>query len=473
MQEYRVSLDTYNGPLDLLLYLIRRDEIDIYDIPIASITRQYVEYVGMIRQLDPNLAGEFLVLAATLMEIKTRLLLPPAVSEEGGEAASTSDLDPRAELVRQLLEYKAFKDAAGDLAEAAVLRAQKFARKPFLPQADPTELDMEDIQVWDLLEAFGKILESIGRSPGQHEVIYDDTPVELHAEDILDRLRGEGALSFARIFEGRTNRGEIVGLFIALLELVRQKKVLAAQEETFGDITVQLNPDPPASSNEETADAEAFIAGDQSRVGKAPTGENMQDKPKTDTTDLGDIQGKMNADTLKSAVFKRKNVDGTDTFTTIAYDKTNAVQLDGNELGAASSRKELKQQVKRYAREHFAGTDMDGRHREISMPNGHAAIIPMDGIRHTLGYAKTDDDVYAILALPTLIERAQYHRDGSAGPNRPNVDHEEYYYASLNIGKNRYVAEMVFHVLKGNEKQDKMVIFRSFHHQKIEGLEDQ
>jgi len=268
MQEYRVSLDTYNGPLDLLLYLIRRDEIDIYDIPIASITRQYVQYMEMIQQLDPNLAGEFLVLAATLMEIKTRLLLPPVTSEEGGETTAAGDFDPRAELVRQLLEYKAFKDAAGDLAAAATLRSQKFARKPFLPQADPTELDMEDVQVWDLLEAFGKVLESIGRSPGQHEVIYDDTPVELHAEDILDRLRGEGAMSFARLFEGRTSRSEIVGLFIALLELVRQKKVFAAQDDTFGEIAVQLNPDPPAATTEVEAGADAFIAGDQSLIGE-------------------------------------------------------------------------------------------------------------------------------------------------------------------------------------------------------------
>jgi len=267
MSEYRVNLDFYNGPMDLLLYLIRRDELDIYDIPISLITEQYMQYVQMIQELDPNLAGEFLVLAATLIEIKTRLLLPTPPQEEGAEQGVS--IDPRAELVRQLLEYKAFKDASADLADAADVRSQKFPRKPFMPEADPTELDMEDVQLWDLFDAFGKLMESIGRKPGEHEVIYDDTPVELHATDIIDRLGREGSLTFRKIFEGRTSRSEIVGLFIALLELVRQKKIFAEQDEVFGEIQIVMNPNPSAADAEEATRPDAIIIGDSAMVDDA------------------------------------------------------------------------------------------------------------------------------------------------------------------------------------------------------------
>ena len=242
MNEYRVNLDIYNGPLDLLLYLIRRDELDIYDIPISRVTEQYVKYVELLQQVDPNLAGEFLVTAASLMEIKTRMLLPTPSPEEGA-ADGSAGLDPRAELVRQLLQYKAFKDAAADLNEAARLRAMKFERHVAVPGMEGVEYDLDDVQVWDLLDAFSKLMASIGAQPREHQVIYDDTPVELHAADIMDRLAREGAMTFSRIFEGRTNRGEIVGLFLALLELVRQKKILAVQDTIFGEISIVPRPD--------------------------------------------------------------------------------------------------------------------------------------------------------------------------------------------------------------------------------------
>ena len=149
MGEYRVNLDIYNGPLDLLLYLIRRDEVDIHDIPIAHITEQYLSYVGVLKTLDPNLAGEFLVMAATLMEIKTRTLLPTPTTEEGAEDGQA--LDPRAELVRQLLEYKAFKDAADDLSHRGELQAMRFARTAKPSELDTDELDIEDVQVLSLI----------------------------------------------------------------------------------------------------------------------------------------------------------------------------------------------------------------------------------------------------------------------------------------------------------------------------------
>ncbi len=261
MDEYRVALDIYNGPLDLLLYLIRRDEVDIYDIPISRILEQYLHYVEVIHSLDPNVAGEFLVLAATLMEVKTRMLLPVQASEEGEEVPA-DDLDPRSELVRQLLQYKAFKDAAHELGSAAEIHALRFPRRPDTPDLSEPALELEDVQIWDLVDAFQNVLNSIGQQVRNHEVIYDDTPIELHQTDILDRLDREGPLTFRRIFEGRTGRSEVIGLFLAMLELVRQKRILATQDQSFGEIHIHVNPNPPDFLHEEeepeTAEGEAI-----------------------------------------------------------------------------------------------------------------------------------------------------------------------------------------------------------------------
>jgi segregation and condensation protein A len=232
--DYRVQLDIYNGPLDLLLYLIRREEVDIYDIPIAKITDQYVSYVEVLRQIDPNAAGEFLVLAAMLMEIKSRMLLPrqPVEGEE-------EIIDPRLELVRQLLEYKKFKDAADQLQSAIIEQSQRYPRQPAgLSGEEHGHIDLDSVHLWDLVEAFRDVMTKTGQF--FHEITYDDTPIALHAADILDRLqRDGGSMVFVQIFEGRT-RSECIGLFLALLELVRQRRIRAEQEVPFGPIYIHL-----------------------------------------------------------------------------------------------------------------------------------------------------------------------------------------------------------------------------------------
>ncbi len=236
MPEYKVDLEVYNGPLDLLLYLIRRDEVDIYDIPISQITEQYVAYVSLIEQLDPDIAGDFLVMAATLMEIKSRTLLPrPPVEEEEEDFT-----DPRLELVRQLLEYKKYKDAARSLDTALEIQAMKHPRVPVTPHLEPGEVDLDDVQVWDLFAAFQKLLVATGKRNRKHEVLYDDTPIALHAADILDSLeRDGGACIFQALFEGRT-KSQMIGLFLAMLELIRQKRVRAVQPGEFAQIELQL-----------------------------------------------------------------------------------------------------------------------------------------------------------------------------------------------------------------------------------------
>lgn len=252
--EYRVELDVYNGPLDLLLYLIKRDELDIYDIPIARITDSYMSYISMLKELskdqglDINVAGDFLVMAATLMEIKSAMLLPKAPATAGGESSAAAELaDPRFELVQKLLEYKRFKDAAMALQKQQELHQQRFPRVPASRDEksdEPPPVDLEEVQVWDLLTAFTSLMKELGtRKPRYHEVIYDDTPIDLHAADIEDRLSREGRLSLRLLLEGRKSRSEMIGVFLALLELIREKKILVQQEDDSVDIRIDPAPE--------------------------------------------------------------------------------------------------------------------------------------------------------------------------------------------------------------------------------------
>ena len=247
--DYRVELDTYSGPLDLLLLLVRRHEIDLNDIPIAALTDQYLQHLELLKHIDVNLAGEFLVMAATLLEIKSAMLMPPIEPGEDDEQAPGEPLDPRYELVQQLLTYKRFKDAALQLDDR---RLTWQARYPLRPShatenrddepddAELVELDLEDVHVLDLCQAFSHILESIGQGTIEHQVVYDDTPVALHAEDIIDRLQRDGPLTLQQIFVGRQSRGEMIGLFLATLELVRQRRVGVEQDRIVGTISLKL-----------------------------------------------------------------------------------------------------------------------------------------------------------------------------------------------------------------------------------------
>jgi segregation and condensation protein A len=247
--EYRVELDVYNGPLDLLLYLIKRDELDIYDIPIARITQTYMDYVHMLRGLkdsdglDINVAGDFLVMAATLMEIKSAMLLPRAPMSEKGESSAAAELaDPRRELVQQLLEYKRIKDSAVALERQHQLHESRFPRYPAEREGDPNEhppVDLEEVQMWDLLAAFDRLMREVGvRKPRYHEVTYDDTPIDLHAADIEDRLKRDGNVTLKQLMVGRKSRSEMVGVFLALLELIREKKILVDQDAVTDDIQI-------------------------------------------------------------------------------------------------------------------------------------------------------------------------------------------------------------------------------------------
>lgn len=256
LEDYRVELDCYSGPLDLLLFLVRRHEIDLNDIPVARLTEQYLEHIKLIQQIDVELAGEFLVMAATLLEVKSAMLVPRPEGEEAAldQPTENNPLDPRYELVQQLLAYKRYKDAANGLDarrqewESRFFRAPAAAPRPGLQMDDanadnaaPVEIDLEDVHVLDLCEAFSRILETIGVNTA-HQVVYDDTPIALHADDILDRLTRDGAMSLQQIFVGRSGRSEMIGLFLATLELVRQRRIKVVQDRVAGEIRLELRP---------------------------------------------------------------------------------------------------------------------------------------------------------------------------------------------------------------------------------------
>jgi len=243
---YRVNLDIFAGPLDLLLYLVRKEEVDIYDIPISVITDQYVKYIEVLNRLDIDVAGDFLVMAATLMEIKSAMLLPKVDSEQLEEGQKN---DPRAELVRQLLEYKKFKDAANLLNAASGEQSERYTRPDTIigrlePQQEP-DLDLDQINIWNLLEAFDEICKATGQF-AHLKSIKDDTPIDLYQIELLARLQSEGALTFRRIFEAQPNRLVMVGQFLALLELIRGKLIWVEQDKNSPDLYLRALTDEPA-----------------------------------------------------------------------------------------------------------------------------------------------------------------------------------------------------------------------------------
>jgi segregation and condensation protein A len=246
LADYRVDLDIFAGPLDLLLYLVRKEEVDIYDISIAKITDQYIRYIEMLKSLDIDLAGDFLVMAATLMQIKSAMLLPKADPEQ----MQADDLsDPRAELIRQLLEYKKFKDAANLLSDVAASQRERFARPDSVieginPDPEP-QIDIDNVSVWDLLESFASLMQATGADRALRH-IKDDTPIDLYQIEILHRLQEEGPTSFESIFASKPNRVVMIGLFLALLELIREKLVFAKQSAPLSSISLRPLTEEPA-----------------------------------------------------------------------------------------------------------------------------------------------------------------------------------------------------------------------------------
>ncbi len=234
--DYKVELEVFEGPLDLLLYLIKREEVDIYDIPIERITKQYMEYMNVMKMLDLNIAGEFIVMAATLMMIKSRMLLPVEDREEVEE----EEEDPRWDLVRQLVEYKKFKDIASQLQERALLQENIFefgGKNAVELEPDDAGLVMQDVSLFDLITAFQEVLknappETLG------EIAADPYTVADKIDYVLKTIRKKGSIRFTEMFGKKASRNEIICTFLAMLELLRLHHIKAVQDEHFAEIMI-------------------------------------------------------------------------------------------------------------------------------------------------------------------------------------------------------------------------------------------
>ena len=242
---YRVKLPVFEGPLDLLLFLIKQNHIDITNLPVAEIVEQYLEYLGLMQILDLDIAGDFLVMAATLLQIKSRMLLPPDETPPEEE-----EPDPRAELVRKLLEYQQFKAAADRLQDLERQRLAVFTRVPPEGQrleAEVVEEPFFEASLFDLLTALSKVLQKVPKEIF-HEIVKDEFTVEQKTASLRERLAQTAQMTFSQLFESAKNKLEVITIFLALLELIRQRFVVARQGEVFGDILVlradQLQPAP-------------------------------------------------------------------------------------------------------------------------------------------------------------------------------------------------------------------------------------
>jgi len=231
---YEVKLDAFTGPLDLLLHLIRKHEINIYDIPLFMITKQYLDYIHMMKDLNLSLAGEFLVMASTLLHIKSRMLLPQeeTVSEDDEEGE-----DPRSELVRRLVEYQQYKEAAGELTEQEMLWRQMFHREPVQQQPIVRDVLVDDVSLFDLLDALQDVLIRT-----ESEIFVDITPDSMTVQDsinfIIERLESESTVTFSALFDNATNRMVVITTFLALLELVRMRLVRIFQGDLYGPVRI-------------------------------------------------------------------------------------------------------------------------------------------------------------------------------------------------------------------------------------------
>lgn len=236
---YKLKLDAFEGPLDLLLFLIKKNEIDVCDIPIAEITDQYMEYIEMMKLLDLDIVGDFLVMAATLMQIKSRMLLPPDPDHVDGDQE-----DPRDELVRRLQEYQQFKEVAEALKEKETERARLYARMMDENALNELKEDAKEVyfeaNLFDLITALSRALNSIPEK-GKYEVVREEYTVEQKIHDILHSLVDNPRFSLTQAFRRLTNRMEIIVTFIAVLELTRLKEVSIVQNRLFDEIEVVRN----------------------------------------------------------------------------------------------------------------------------------------------------------------------------------------------------------------------------------------
>jgi segregation and condensation protein A len=232
---FRVQIDLFAGPLDLLLYLVRKHELDVLEVPIAQVADQYLEILAVIEQIDVDSVGDFLDVATRLMELKARMMLPRQDETEEQEIEMS-----RQDLVARLLEYKKYKDAASQLEDRRLQWQLRFARRvddlEDVPR-DPADQPIQEVELWDLVSAFSRVMRQRA-APKPAQIRHDETPIEAYMQQIADRLATTPRLAFAEIFPAAGAKGQLVGLFLALLELMRHGQARVEQVDLFGEIYV-------------------------------------------------------------------------------------------------------------------------------------------------------------------------------------------------------------------------------------------
>jgi segregation and condensation protein A len=260
MAEYKVKFEVFEGPLDLLLYLIKKEEVDIYEVNLTRLATQFIEYIETMRLLDLEIAGEFLVMAASLMYIKSRELLPvdQQVQVEGEEEGE----DPRWELIRQLVEYKKFKDAAAQLQVLEARQDDVFPRMPGRLEFAAEPPARSEVSIFDLVNAVNAILKRVVQREDKRDIFEDKWSVSEKIEHLMQVTSHKPSVNFSELFEGVTSRSEVVVTFLALLELIRLKQLLCLQQEAFGEIEIRRAPAPsiepaPEQSGSPTPDPDS------------------------------------------------------------------------------------------------------------------------------------------------------------------------------------------------------------------------
>jgi len=242
--DYRIKLPVFEGPLDLLLFLIKKNEIGIYDINIESVTRQYIDVLHSMQQLDLDIAGEFFVMAATLMEIKSRMLLPRGLAAVDPDATE-EEMDPRWELVHQLLQYKKFKEAAARLDELAIFQRDLLARHVSQLAANEAERPLKSADRIELWNAFNIVLRRLAEKLVVGEIKDEQVTVSDKMEELLELTRTRKSFIFSELFSGPVTVRVLVATFLAVLELTRLGKLQVRQNEAFTDILCSVKETEP------------------------------------------------------------------------------------------------------------------------------------------------------------------------------------------------------------------------------------
>jgi len=245
MTDYKVKFEVFEGPLDLLLYLIKKEEVDIYEVNLTKLATQFIEYIELMRILDLEIAGEFVVMAATLMYIKSRELLP--VDQQVLPEGEDEEEDPRWELIRRLVEYKKFKDAAARLQTLEVQQENRFPRLPMKPEFETEpSAGHGEVSLFDLINAVNAVLQRVSQREELRDIFDDKWTVSEKIEVLMRLIRERAEVRFSELFETAMSRSEVVVTFLALLELIRLRQVIATQPQPFGEIFISRVSPPTA-----------------------------------------------------------------------------------------------------------------------------------------------------------------------------------------------------------------------------------